>query len=167
MARELTAIAPSQHALSRRARRLCLAAVVASVVSLGTGAFAASTALAFNCGSNGSNQQWDAYNTSYGHFMHAWLGQCTYTNKDFVTVYAGQDSRYSWGGSYYNDSSMHVDLDVGNCYGGTLWNQGITYYNSAYQQLVDTGQTSSTGCVDFGASGDQTVTGEFEWSWNL
>ncbi len=126
----------------------------------------ATPVLAFNCGANTGSHQWDIYHEAYGHYMHGWLGYCAYSNGT-NTWYAGQDSRTFYGGSYYNVSSMEVHMIVDNtCTGAELYNQSITYYNSAYQEL-ETDQPLN-GCPELsaGASGYQTVNGEFTWNWS-
>ncbi len=133
----------------------------------------APTVSAFDCGSGTTGTyQWNVdraqTGANYGYYMHAWLGYCSYSN-DTNVWYNGQDSRAYWGSSYENVSQMNVNLDVYNvCSGSQIYGQGLTYYNSAYEQLK-TGFLGMNGCNSLYAtsSGYQQVNAKFKWSWTL
>ena len=120
------------------------------------------TALAFNCAPFSDFQKDSFYQPTGSYALHGWLGNCYGGN--FNYYYGGQDSRYSYGGSWHNVSYMSTHLRA--WWNGVLQYDQTTYgYNTAYQQLVTPQCGPCSPKAD--ASGYQLVTNQWSWSWYL
>lgn len=149
---------------ARYASHLALAILLASYTSI----YVASTpAYAYNCPSGGStSSQKDTFsNPASGYDVHGWLGYCQ-QSVVFFQFYGGQDSRWTWGGSWHNVSYISVHMRVWVC-GHLNYDQTQTYNNAAYDQLVSQ-QFNLYGCFpQADVSGYETVYGSWSWSWYL
>ena len=153
-----------RRAVVRFGTVLAVAGMLGAVGSLIT---TTSEAYAFNCPSGGStSSQKDVFKTpASGYDLHGWLGYCQ-QNVVYFQFYGGEDSRWAWGGSWHNVSSMSIHLRVWVC-GHLNYDQTQTYSNSAYDQLVAP-QYVYPGCLPQGdVSGYESVANSWSWSWYL
>jgi hypothetical protein len=148
--------------LSKFTARLLIAVVIATSTSVGMLSRASLSALAFNCGSGYSNQQKDVFNNPQaGYYWHGWLGLC---DGGPVYYYAGEDSRWAWGGAYHPISNLSIHLRA--------WSCGNLYYDSTTSnsgqpiiQLVSNAQVTCLYQAD--ATGYMQDNGGPSWTWYL
>src|SRR6202011_463944 len=113
-----------------------LAATVASLMLVAGGlSLSTLTGEAFNCGSGYTNGNQAIRLQVQNYYMTHWLGYCQHVNPNTESYYAGNDSRYSWGGSWHSITHIYTQLRTWDCH-GSLIASGLTLYNSAYNQLT-------------------------------
>ncbi len=125
-------------------------------------AYSTLTASAYNCG-GWSNNQKDTYFQTGTYYLHHWLGYCL--NGSQIYYYAGNDSRYSWGGNWHTINTIDVHIRDWDCHGNLAYDFDVTKYNVAYNQLTTT-TTCMPGVGPQSDSNDQEYQpGVFNW-WN-
>jgi hypothetical protein len=138
------------------------AALTAVLLAAGGLGYSTLTANAFNC-TVGTGTQKDSFFQTGSYYLHHWLGFCATSE---VYYYAGNDSRYSWGGSWHSINTIFVHLRDWNCAGQLAYDSNATVYNAAYDQLVSPTTCFSDPLGPQTDSNDQEYQpGVFNW-WN-
>jgi hypothetical protein len=121
--------------LRSKLTRLSVSGLLALSALIGTLSMTSSEALAFDCGTGWVNarQQDNTYNPQSGYYWHGWLGECEAPG--IAYYYGGEDSRWSWGGTYHNVSGMSIRLRAWSC-GSLYYDNTASNANQAYIQLV-------------------------------
>jgi hypothetical protein len=130
------------------------AGLTAVLLAAGGLGYSTLTANAFNCG-GWSNSQKDTYFQTSSYYLHHWLGYCLGGGAQ-IYYYAGNDSRYSWGGSLHTINKIDVHLRDWDCAGQLAYDFDVTVYNAASKQL-----TSTTTCMP--GYGPQTDSNDQEY----